>query len=71
MNEEIYVDRSVSADFHIQNHLDALNAAVARGDWTMREAALSLEAFKNSAVLQQLIDNDVAMVTAMMNGQIH
>lgn len=71
MEEEIEVDRSAFVGVHERQNLDALNAAVARGEWTLKEAALAHIAFMRSDMLQMLITRDVQAAEAMLKGQVH
>lgn len=71
MNAPIEVDRDAIESVHRQQNMDALNAAVARGEWTRQEADSAHAAFMRSDLLQTLVTRDVQAVEAMLKGQVH
>lgn len=69
MQDEIEIDRTAIGAFHKQQNLEALNAAVERGEWTQDEAAQAYAQFMKSELLQTLITRDVQAVEAVMKGR--
>jgi len=71
MNDAIQIDRDAIAEVFKQQNLEALEAAVARGEWTQAEAAQAHRTFMQSDLLQTLITRDATALEAMLKGQVH
>lgn len=65
------IDREAIRSFYREQNLAAMREAVERGDWTLVEAAHAHEAFMASDALRTLIEIDVQMLEAFLNGQVH
>lgn len=71
MYEDFEINRDAVVEVFRQQNREALQAAVARGEWTQREADLAHQTFMASAVLQTLVDENIAWVLATLHGQVH
>lgn len=71
MNDEWNIDREAIRSVYCEQNLGAMREAVERGDWTLVEAAHAHEAFMTSNVLLTLIEINVQMLRAFLNGQVH
>lgn len=69
--EEIEVDRSAIVSVYECQNLEALAAAVSRGECTPDFAEQAHAVFMQSDVLQTLVSKDVEMLEAMMKGKVH
>lgn len=71
MTEELEVDREAIVELHRNQNLAAMEKLVSEGDLTRAQAAAVHRQFMASDTLQRLVTIDVAMLEAMLKGQVH
>ena len=71
MTEALEVDRDAIVEVYRLQSLARMTEAVAAGDLTQAEAVRVHKAFMQSEALQKLLAIDVAMLEAMLKGQVH